>query len=248
MKILGIDIGGSALKGAPVDMQTGRLLAVRHRIPTPDLLTPAQMAAAAADIARHFKWRGPVGIGFPAVIHGGIIMTSANLDQKFIGLDGQALFAKATRLPVTLVNDAAAAGMAEMRFGAGRNFAGKTLLLTLGTGVGSVLSYRGVIFPCELGHLPFKGRDAEKRVAASVRKAKGLSWSEWGGRLDKYLQLLERVLWPELIIIGGGVSAKHEKFFKYLHTRARLVPAKMQNGAGIVGAALHAEDRLNQRA
>ena len=242
MKILGIDIGGSALKGAPVDTDTGRLLAERYRIPTPELLTPPQMAAAVADLTRHFKWRGPVGVGFPSVIHDGRMMTAANLDQKFIGCQGQALFAKATRLRVTLVNDAAAAGLAEMRFGAGRGFAGKTLILTLGTGVGSVIAYRGVVVPLELGHFPWKGRDAEKRVAASVKKAKGLSWSRWGGRLDRYLRVVERFLWPELIIIGGGISAKHGKFFKYLHPRARLLPARMLNDAGIVGAALHAED------
>jgi polyphosphate glucokinase len=243
MKVLGIDIGGSALKGAPVDTATGRILAERHRIPTPEMLTPPQMAAAVAALARHFQWRGPIGIGFPAVIQGGRMMTAANLDKKFIGCEGQALFARATRRRVTLVNDAAAAGLAEMRFGAGRGFAGKTLLLTLGTGVGSALAYQGVVFPCELGHFPWKGRDAEKRVAASVKKAKGLSWKRWGGRLDKYLRLVEQFLWPELIIIGGGISARHDEFFPYLHPRARLAPAKMLNDAGIVGAALHAEDR-----
>jgi len=242
MKILGIDIGGSALKGAPVDTETGQLLAERFRVPTPDRLTPLKMAAGVAEIARHFRWRGPIGIGFPGVIERGRILTAANVDPKFIGCDGRALFAKATRCRVRVVNDAAAAGLAEMRFGAGRGFQGKALLLTLGTGVGSVLFHEGVVFPCEFGHLPFKGRDAEKYVAASVRKARDLSWAQWGGRLNKYLQLLERVLWPELIIIGGGVSAKHEKFFQYLKPRARLAPARMLNGAGIVGAALHAID------
>jgi polyphosphate glucokinase len=242
MKILGIDIGGSALKGAPVDTVTGRLLAERYRIPTPERLTPPQMAAAVADVTRHFKWRGPVGVGFPSVIHGGRTMTASNLDKRFIGCPSQALFSKAARLRITLVNDAAAAGLAEMRFGAGRGFAGKTLLLTLGTGVGSVLAYRGVVIPCELGQFPWKGRPAEKRVAASVKKAKGLSWERWAGRLDKYLGIMETILWPELIIIGGGISAKHGKFFKYLHPRARLVAAQLLNDAGIVGAALHAED------
>ncbi len=240
MKILGIDIGGSALKGAPVDTGTGKILAERHRIPTPERLTPAKTAAAAAEIARHFKWRGPIGVGFPGVIEGGRILTAANLHPDFVGCDGRALFSRATGCRVSLVNDAAAAGLAEMQFGAGRNFKGKALLLTLGTGVGSVLFHQGVVFPCEFGHLPFKGRDAEKYVAASVRKDKGLSWVEWAGRLDKYLSLLEKVLWPELIVIGGGVSSKYEKFFKYLKTRARLRPARMHNGAGIVGAALHA--------
>jgi polyphosphate glucokinase len=242
MKILGIDIGGSALKGAPVDTETGELLAERHRVATPERLTPAKMGAAAAEIARHFRWRGPIGIGFPGVVERGRILTSANLHPRFIGCDGRALFARATRCRVRLVNDAAAAGLAEMRFGAGRGFKGKALLLTLGTGVGSVLFCEGVVFPCELGHLPYRGRDAEKFVAASVRKARDLSWSDWGHRLNGYLGLLEQVLWPELIIIGGGVSAKHEKFFPFLETRARLRPARMLNAAGIVGAALHAVD------
>ena len=243
MKTLGIDIGGSALKGAPVDTKTGRMLAPRHRIATPDLLAPAKMAEAVAAIAREFKWRGPIGIGFPGVIHGQKILTSANLDSDFIGCNGEKLFAKATGCPVALINDAAAAAVAEMKFGAGRNFRGKTLLLTLGTGVGSALAYRGTIYPCEFGHLPFHNRDAEKLVAASVRERKDLEWDEWGKRLGKYLHILEKVLWPELIIIGGGISARHEKFFKYLKPRARLVPARLLNGAGIVGAALWAEEK-----
>lgn len=243
MKALGIDIGGSALKGAPVDTVTGRLLAERYRIPTPRRLTPAEMAAAAADLARNFRWKGPVGIGFPGVVHGSRIMTSANLHPGFIGCDGRKLFGKATGCEVALGNDAEAAGMAEMKFGAGRGFSGKVLMLTLGTGVGSVLFKGGVAFPCELGHLRFKGRDAEKHVAASVREAKDLSWGKWGRRLAKYLEVLERALWPELIIIGGGISARHDKFFPYLKPRARLEAARMLNEAGIVGAALFATDR-----
>ena len=243
MKVLGIDIGGSALKGAPVDIRTGRLLAERFRIATPETLSPAEMARAAAELARHFRWRGPVGIGFPGVIHGPRILTAANLDKRFVGCDGEKLFARATGCEVSMINDAAAAGLAEMRFGAGRGFAGKTLLLTLGTGVGSALFYRGVLFPCELGHLPLKGHDAEKHVAASVKERKDLSWAKWGARLGKYIRVLERILWPELIIIGGGVSAEHRKFFGYLKPRARLVPARFLNEAGIVGAALWAAEK-----
>jgi polyphosphate glucokinase len=241
MKVLGIDIGGSAIKGAPVDVSTGRLLAGRFKIETPLLLSPSEMADAAAMIAAHFKWKGPIGIGFPGVIHGGTILTSANLDKKFIGCDGIKLFGKATGLPVALINDAAAAGLAEMRFGTGRDFGGKALLLTLGTGVGSVLFFRGSLFPCELGHHKIHGRDAERRVAASVKQRKDLSWKRWGERLNKYIGTLEDILWPELIIIGGGISAKHAKFFKYLNTRAKVVPAEFLNEAGIVGAALWAE-------
>jgi len=241
MKVLGIDIGGSAIKGAPVDTGTGRLLADRFKIETPLLLSPTEMADAAGMIAAHFRWRGPVGIGFPGVIHGSTILTSANLDKKFIGCDGIKLFSKVIGRPVALTNDAAAAGLAEMRFGVGRNFGGKALLLTLGTGVGSVLFFRGALFPCELGHLPMDGRDAEKRVAASVKNRKNLSWKEWGHRLGCYIDILEKILWPELIVIGGGVSAKHAKFFKYVKPRVKMVPAEFLNEAGIVGAALWAE-------
>lgn len=240
MKALGIDIGGSALKGAPVDLNTGKLLAERFRIETPEPVAPREMARAIARIVRKFRWRGPVGIGFPGVVHGARILTSANLHKSFIGCDGRKLFSTAVGRPVALINDAAAAGLAEMKFGAGEDFVGKALLLTLGTGVGSALVYRGVLIPCEFGHLPIDGKSAEKLVAASVRETQNLSWEEWGERLNDYIQILETILWPELIIIGGGVSAKHGKFFKYLKTRAKLVPAEFFNEAGIVGAALWA--------
>lgn len=244
MKALGIDIGGSALKGAPVDTKTGRLLAERFRIPTPEALSPKELGAAVAEMAAHFRWKGPIGVGFPGVIEqGSIIRTAANVNSQFIDLDGGRLFAKATGCPVTMINDAAAAGVAEMRFGAGKGLRGKVMILTLGTGVGSCLSYEGVVVPLELGHFPWKnGKGAEKHVAASVREAKGLSWKEWSGRLSDYLVVLEKLFWPELFIIGGGISAKHDKFFPRLKTRAPLVPAKFLNQAGIVGAALWAAE------
>jgi polyphosphate glucokinase len=243
VKALGIDIGGSAVKGAPVDTRTGRLLAERLRIATPEPLSPRRMATAIARIAAHFKWKGPIGVGFPGVVFEPRILTAANLHKGFAGVNGVALFSKATGCPVTLVNDAEAAATAEMAFGAGRGFQGKTLLLTLGTGVGSSLAYRGVVVPCEFGHLPLNGKSAEKRVAASVRKARGLSWEDWGRRLSGYIATLEMMLWPELIIIGGGVSSKHAKFFRYIKPRARLVPAGFLNEAGVVGAAVAAARR-----
>jgi len=241
MKALGIDIGGSAIKGAPVDTKTGKLLAERHRIEVDKDHTPAQIAKVVAAIAAHFKWHGPIGVGFPGVIEGARIWTSANLHPKFVGCDAGKLFGKATGCPVAMINDAAAAALAEMRFGAGRDFMGKTLILTLGTGVGSVLASQGVVVPLELGHFPWKGgKDAEKYVAASVREEKDLSWEEWGGRLCEYVKVLEELLWPELIIVGGGVSSKHAKFFQYIQPRARLVPARFLNQAGIAGAAMWA--------
>ena len=241
MKALGIDIGGSAIKGAPVDTKTGRLVAERHRIEVNKDMTPAEMAGVVGEVAAHFKWRGPIGIGFPGVIEGTTIRTSANLHAKFIDADGAKLFGKATGCRIAMINDAAAAAIAEMRLGAGRGFMGKTLLLTLGTGVGSVLASQGVVVPLELGHLPWKdGKDAEKHVAASVREEKDLSWEEWGERLRDYIAVLEELFWPELIIIGGGVSSKHRKFFKYIEPRAKLVPAEFLNQAGIAGAAMWA--------
>ena len=243
MRVLGIDIGGSAIKGAPVDTGTGRLLGARFKIETPVKLSPEEMADAAGMIAVHFKWRGPVGIGFPGVIHGGRILTSANLDKAFIGCDGKHLFGKVIGRPVALINDAAAAGLAEMRFGVGRNFGGKALMLTLGTGVGSVMFYRGALFPCELGHLPMNGKDAEKRVAASVKRRKDLSWKQWGRPPKGGLTLacLKSSSGRSSSSSAGGVSAKHAKFFKFVKTRARMVPAEFFNEAGIVGAALWAE-------
>jgi polyphosphate glucokinase len=241
MKALGIDIGGSALKGAPVDTATGQLLAERLRIATPEALSPLAMGRAIEELRVHFKWRGPIGVGFPGVIEGPRILTSANLHSKFIGLDATKVFSAATGCRVALINDAAAAAQAEMKFGAGRGFMGKALLLTLGTGVGSAIAYQGTVVPMELGHLPWKGKSIEKHVAASVREEKNLSWEEWGRRLCDYVATLENIIWPELIIVGGGVSAKHAKFFRYVKPRARMVPARFLNQAGIVGAALATE-------
>ena len=241
MKILGIDIGGSALKGAPVDTKTGRLLAERIRIPTPRKVSPDEMAEIVAQIAREFRWKGRIGVGFPGVIQESVSRTAANLDKRFVDCDLAALFSKATGCRVSAINDADAAGIAEMEFGAGHGHGGGVLLLTLGTGIGSALFFNGVLYPnCEFGHLPIHGRSAEKRVAASARKLQDLSWEEWGKRLDHYLAIWETLLSPELIILGGGISAKSDKFFKYLNRRTKVVPAEFLNEAGIVGAAMAA--------
>ncbi|MDR1011747.1 MAG: ROK family protein [Opitutaceae bacterium] len=239
MNILGIDIGGSAVKGAPVDTRTGKLLAERLRIETPGKVSPQRMGEIVASIAEHFRWRGRIGAGFPGVVQGSTIRTSANLHEKFVDCDLGAIIEKATRRRARIINDADAAGVAEMRFGAGRGQKGAVLMLTLGTGVGSALFWRGVLQPnTEMGHLPIRGKSAEKFIAASARRIRDLSWKEWGAELGDYVRILEKILWPELIIIGGGVSDKHRKFFKYMKTRAPLVPAEFFNDAGIVGAAL----------
>lgn len=239
MNVLGIDIGGSSVKGAPVNLRTGRLVAERFRIATPEPLSPAAMARKIAEIAAHFKWRGAIGVGFPGVVHGPRTMTSANLHPKFVGCDAGKLFAKATRCPVSLVNDADAAGIAEMKFGAGRDKRGMVLLITLGTGVGTAMFYRGMLCPnTEFGHLPIRGRSAERYISTAARKRRRLSWAVWGAELGAYLRTLEMLLWPDLIIIGGGASAKSKKFFKYIRCRAPVVAASAFNEAGIVGAAL----------
>ena len=242
MKVLGIDIGGSALKGAPVDTKTGRLLAERHHIETPQVQTPAEVAATVRDLARHFHWRGPIGIGFPGTMLGGRVAFLGNLSQDWVGLDAGTMFSKTTGCRVSVINDADAAGLAEMRYGAGRDERGTVLMLTAGTGIGSALFREGVLVPnTELGQLTLRGAPAEKYAAASVRKKEDLTWPKWAKRFSEYLGLVDSFIWPDLIIVGGGVSKKSDKWFKYLKTRAKTVPAQLHNDAGIVGAALAAE-------
>lgn len=244
MKVLGIDIGGSAVKGAPVDTRTGKLMAERLRIPTPEPLTPLAMSRHIAEIARHFRWRGRIGVGFPGVVQGARTLTSANLHPRFIGANAANLFADATGCRVSLVNDADAAGIAEMRFGAGRGAAGAVLLVTIGTGVGTALFYDGGLFPnTEFGHLPHRGRSAERFVSSAARKRRRLTWAAWGRELGAYLRTLESLLRPELIILGGGASTKSAKFIRYVKCRSRIVTASSGNEAGIVGAALWAATR-----
>lgn len=239
MKILGIDIGGSAFKGAPVDIKTGKLLAERHRVEISSPCTTEEGLAAARQIALHFKWKGPIGIGFPGIIQGEKIGAVGNLGSSWENINGAALFRKATGCKVKLYNDADAAGLAEMKFGAGRGNRESVLMLTFGTGIGSALFYRGQLFPnAELGWVPWRGKPFERFASAAVRKRSNLSWQEWADRVNIYLKVMERILSPSLIIVGGGVSKKSDEFFKYIKTNAKIVPAKMHNDAGIVGAAL----------
>ncbi len=239
MKVLGIDIGGSAFKGAPVDTKTGRLLAERHRVEIESPCSVADGLAAAREITRHFNWKGPVGLGFPGIIEDGRIGAVGNLGDVWVGQNGATLFRRATGCPVRLINDADAAGLAEVRFGRGRNQPGTVILLTFGTGIGSALFRDGRLFPnAELGHIPWRGKPFERYAAASVRKRARLDWPEWAARVNVYLSVVERLFAPRLLIIGGGVSKKAEKFLPHLKAAARIVPAKMHNDAGIVGAAL----------
>jgi len=240
--ILGIDIGGSGIKGAPVDVTTGALVKERFKVATPQPSLPDAVAAAVHTVAAEFSWSGPAGITFPGVVTGGVIQTAANLDPSWIGVDARALFGSATGLDCRVLNDADAAGQAEMRFGAGVDEKGTVVMLTFGTGIGSALFTGGVLVPnTEFGHIEIRGKDAEKRASDRARELHDLDWAHWAGRVDEYLKHLEALLWPDLIIVGGGVSRKADKFLPLLDgLRARIVPAAMQNDAGIVGAALAA--------
>jgi polyphosphate glucokinase len=239
MIVLGVDIGGSGIKGAPVDTERGCLADDRLRIPTPQPATPAAIAETVAEIVAHFSWTGPVGCGLPASVQNGIARTAANIDPSWIGTDAERLFSQATGCPVTLLNDADAAGIAEMRFGAGCDQSGTVMLITVGTGLGSALFRNGVLVPnTELGHLRLKGEVAEKYASAAARKRLELSYKKWAKRFDRYLHRLQELFWPDVFIIGGGISKNHEKFFPYLTVDTEVVPARLLNQAGIVGAAL----------
>lgn len=229
------------MKAAPVETDTGALLADRERILTPERATPDAMAEVVHRLVEHFEWSGRVGVAFPAVIRHGVVATAANIDESWIGTDAAEVFSEASGSRVTVVNDADAAGSAELRFGAGRGRDGTVVMVTLGTGIGTALFTGGKLVPnTELGHLMIRGKTAEARAAESVRERKGLSWKEWAERLEEFFTELERLLWPDLFVIGGGVSKKSEKFIPRLGLRADVVPAEMRNEAGIVGAALAA--------
>jgi polyphosphate glucokinase len=239
MNVFGIDVGGSGIKGAPVDTETGELVAERIRVKTPEPATPEAIVATAVEVVRRSGWDGPVGCGFPAVIKDGVVRTAANIDKTAIGFDLQGRLEQELGIPVRVINDADAAGLAEMRWGAGRGIAGVVLMLTLGTGIGTSLFVEGRLVPnSELGHIEIRGKDAEHRASDSARKRDDLSWREYAERLDEYLHRIEDLLWPDLIVIGGGISKKSEKFLPHVTARTRVVPAQMLNEAGIAGAAL----------
>ena len=239
MNVFGLDVGGSGIKGAPVSVSTGELLAQRVRIKTPQPATPEAIVATAVGVVRRSGWDGPVGCGFPAVIKAGVVRTAANIDKAAIGFDLQGRLEDELGTPVSVINDGDAAGLAEMRWGAGRDEEGVVLMLTLGTGIGTSLFVGGRLVPnTELGHIEVRGEEAEHRAADSARKREDLNWEEYAQRLDEYLHKIEDLLWPDLIVIGGGISKKSERFLPHLTARTRIVTAEMHNNAGIAGAAL----------
>lgn len=239
MEVFGLDIGGSGIKGTPVETESGELLGDRIRVPTPEAATPDEVVAAAVEVVSRSGWEGPVGCGFPGVVKEGVIHTAANVADEFIGFDLQTRLQKELGTPVRIVNDADAAGLAEVRWGAGRGVEGTVLMLTIGTGIGTALFIEGKLVPnTELGHVEIHGREAELWAADRIRKVEDLSWKKWARRIEEYFQKMEALLWPDLIVVGGGVSKKSERFLPKIETRTKIVPAEMLNNAGIAGAAL----------
>lgn len=245
MSVLGIDIGGSGIKGALIDTETGELATERFRLPTPEEARPEDVADTVTDLVRHFEYKGPVGVGFPAVVRGGVVYTAANIHRNWIEINAEQLFSEETGCPVYVLNDADAAGVAEMKFGVGRmQSKGVVIMITIGTGLGTALFVDGKLVPnTELGHIEIRGKDAERRASDAARQKKDMSWEEWGGKFNEYLNTMERLFWPDLFVLGGGSSKVFSKFSPYLKLRTKVIPAELLNQAGMVGAALYAEMR-----
>lgn len=239
---LGIDFGGSGIKGALVDTEKGGLASDRHRIPTPDPATPDAVAEVIRQVVAHFNYKGAVGVAFPAAIQHGEVLTAANIDESWIGKNAGDLFAQATDCNFTLLNDADAAGLAEVRFGQGRDVKGTVMMITVGSGLGTALFINGKLLPnTELGHIHYKNKVAEHWASDATRKKEQLSWKKWGKRFSKYLHYMEKLFYPEIFVIGGGVSKKFERFDKQLkRVQTPVYPAALQNHAGIIGAAIEA--------
>jgi polyphosphate glucokinase len=245
MDILGIDVGGTGIKGAPVDTDTGSLLAERYRQLTPDRAKPGPIAEVVRSVAIQFNWHAAIGCGFPAVIRNGVAESAANINQKWIGTNVAQLFSDATECPVYVVNDADAAGLAEVTFGAGKGVRGVVMMITIGTGLGSALFIDGKLVPnTELGHIEVECDEAESIASDVVRKQQDLSWKKWAKRLDKYLNTLENLFSPDLVILGGGAIKKQDQFLPLLTLHTRVIPAELGNDAGIVGAALAARHAI----
>lgn len=248
MEILGIDIGGTGIKGGMVNVVTGEMISERFRLDTPKPAEPSTVSKTAAKVIEHFKYKGPVGCGFPAIIKEGVALSAANIDKQWIGTNAEQLIEDACGLKIFACNDADLAGLAEMRYGSGKGLSGTVLLITIGTGLGSALFTDGkMVRNSELGHLFLKGMDvvAEQFAAASARKRDGLKWEEWAVRFNFYLALVDRILCPDTIILGGGGSKKFDNYAHLLKSNANIVPAKFLNNAGIIGAAAYAHEQAD---
>lgn len=245
MHILGLDVGGTGIKGAIVDTEKGELITERYRLLTPKPATPDAIIGTIKEIIDHFEWQGPVGCGFPAAIKHNVVKTASNIDESWIGLNASEVISKKTGCQFYMFNDVDAAGTAEVAFGAGKDVKGTVVVVAAGTGIGSALFIDGILVPnTEFGHVEVKGKNAEKYAADSVRKKKELSFKEWGKRFNHFLERLEFLLWPDLFILGGGVSKHFEKYEEHFETETPVLVAKMLNEAGIIGAAKAAERQI----
>lgn len=242
MNILGIDVGGSGIKGAIVNTEKGVLLTERIRVKTPQPALPDNVGKTIRTIVKNLQWDGPIGVGFPAAIQNGIVKTATNIDSSWVGANADKIFLEKTKNSTITLNDADAAGLAEMKFGAGQNNNGVVILITVGTGIGTVIFSHGELLPnTELGHIYLEnGLIAENYASDAVRKNEALKWKKWGQRFNTYLQTLEDLFWPNLFILGGGASKKFDKFSEVLSNRTKIVPAQLLNNAGIIGAAIAA--------
>ena len=247
-RMMGIDVGGSGIKGGIVDLGTGELISDRFKLATPQPSKPNAVADTIAEIVRMASWDGPVGCTLPVVVQHGFVRTAANVDPDWIGMDGCTLLGERLERSVTLMNDADAAGIAEMEYGVGRDHPdrdGVVILLTFGTGIGSGVFTGGRLVPnTELGHLQMWGDSAEERASSNAKDDESLGWKAWSGRVSEYLQYVETLFWPDLFIFGGGISKKHEKFLHRLEVRTPVLPAALRNNAGIAGVALAAARRI----
>lgn len=239
----GVDVGGSGIKGGIVDLHTGQLIGERFKLPTPQPATPDAVAKTIAAVVEEFGWTGKLGVTYPGVVTHGVVHTAANVDKSWLGVNAQQIYSAALDgQPVTVLNDADAAGLAEERFGAGRDNTGVIVLLTFGTGIGSAVIHNGILLPnTEFGHLEVGGKEAEHRAASSVKERKGWSYERWTEEVTKVLVAIENAIWPDLFIAGGGISRKADKWLPLLKNRTPVVAAALQNSAGIVGAAMAAE-------
>jgi polyphosphate glucokinase len=242
MNVLGLDIGGSGIKGALIDVETGFLSSDRYRLPTPEEAWPDDVADVVNQVVKHFSYSGVLGAGFPAVVHHGVAYSAANIHESWIGKDVSELLHRVTGCKSYVLNDADAAGMAEMEFGAGRRHEfGTVILLTIGTGIGSAMFVDGHLYPnTELGHIEIRGKDAERRSSDAVRDRKKLTWEEWAMRFQEVLSTYERLFSPDLFILGGGASKSFSQFEQFLRVRAEIKVAELLNQAGLVGAAVYA--------
>jgi polyphosphate glucokinase len=246
MQILGIDIGGSGIKGALVDTVQAELLTERYRLPTPDPSTPAAVAQTVAMIVQQFGWQGQIGCGFPAVVRHGVVRSAANIHSDWVNTNAAKLFSENTGCPTTVINDADAAGMAEIHFGAGSGRSGVIMVVTIGTGLGTALFVDGKLVPnLELGHIEIRGKDAERRASDAARQRKKLSWENWAVRFNEYLLRLEALVNPDLFILGGGGSKGFNRFRDHLTISTEVIPAQFLNEAGIVGAAFFVAQQLS---